>query len=190
MATAGQLGMQPGPGGHLHAAALLIVDLQGLLRGRPAGRVGAAEPRAVPARPAQLTGGPSRRIGVEDPVAADAGQHRHRQVGQVHGERDRVVAGVEDEQRCCAPDVEPAGQRADLRGGGGSQVLAEWHARGIDLRGPGVPGDVEPSDPGAAPAGRLGRQHVDQLEQRIAAPTQASVQPAAEVPQASRVVLI
>lgn len=81
-AAAGRLGMQSCPGGHLDPAVLLILDGQGLLRRRPAGRVGTDEAGAMPAPTAQLTGSPGRRTGVEDPIAADAHQHRSGQTGE------------------------------------------------------------------------------------------------------------
>jgi hypothetical protein len=135
-AAAGQLRVQACPGGHLHPAVLIVVGLKNVIRGRPGGRVGAAESGAVPARPAQLAGSSGRRVGVEDPVGTDPHQHRHRYIGQVDGERDRVVAGVEDEQRHRHRGAEPFQQRPDLGGGDGPEVLAWGQPPHIQRRGP------------------------------------------------------
>jgi len=44
-------------------------------------------------------GGARRWVGVEDPVVADPAEHLGTQVFQIVTDRDRVIAGIEDEQR-------------------------------------------------------------------------------------------
>ena len=60
-------------------------------QGARPGRVRSAGGR----RPAHLPRTPDRRRGAEDSVAADPDQDRHRQVGKIDGERDRVITSAE-----------------------------------------------------------------------------------------------
>jgi len=58
---------------------------------------------------------------------------RYCQVGEVDGQRDRVVAGVEDEQRHHFAPPQPGGQGADLGGGDPADVLTpgtRWASTG------------------------------------------------------------
>jgi hypothetical protein len=50
-------------------------------------------------RPADAAGGRRQRIGVEQPVGADAHEDARSRSGEAMPERDRVVARVEHEQR-------------------------------------------------------------------------------------------
>ena len=93
------LGMQPTPGGHGHAAVLVVAGVQGGGRGRPGGWVGAVELGAVAARPANLARWWRWRISIEAAVRAQPHQHRHPFLGQVEGQLGRVVAAVEHKPR-------------------------------------------------------------------------------------------
>ena len=52
-------------------------------------------------------------VGIEDPVIADADHDRRGEIAEFVGQRDRVVAGVEDEYRDRCRGVVAAGLRMD-----------------------------------------------------------------------------
>ena len=98
-----ELRMQARPGRHLDPAVARIVAGEGGARSRPGGLLGAGEPGPVAPRPAHRPRPGRDRIGVEEPVAADADADGRPDVGEARGERDRVVAGVEHEERGTGP---------------------------------------------------------------------------------------
>jgi len=121
-ATSAQLGMQPRPRLHDHLPVPVVGGGQRGNRGRPGRRVLAGEPLSVLARPAGGARRPLGRVGGEHPVRPDADQHRRPQLGEVDGERDRVGAGVEHQQRDLRGSTKPAEQRRDLCDGRGGRI--------------------------------------------------------------------
>jgi len=95
-------------------------------------------------------------VGVEDAVAADADQDLRGGVGQCGADRDRVVAGVEDEHRHLAVVGQALREPGDLLDGERCGIAGGWDPRGVYRRGPGVEGPVELGDPLVGPAGADG----------------------------------
>ena len=112
-AAAAEFGVQPVPGEHAHGAVAGVGRGQFVVGVGPAGRVGAAEPGAVAAGSTDGAGCGCDRVGVEDPVVTDADHDRCAEIGQRVGERDGVVAGVEDEHRHRAGAVIGGGEAGD-----------------------------------------------------------------------------
>ena len=102
---------------------------------------------------ARWTVGSRRRVGVEDPVVADAAQHLAAHVGEFVADGDRVVAGVEHEQRHLAVVAEQLDEAADLLDGGGGRVAGGRDPAHVQRRGPAVGRPVELADPLVGPAG-------------------------------------
>ena len=163
---AGRMGllfrMQAGPG--LDADPPVLLVLRGVLRGRgrPGARGLAVELRAMSARPARRAGFGGVGVGVEAAIGTEPDQDGDRHLGQSQAHCDRVVAGVEDEQREAAPTRPPPDQSRDLRDRDGVGVLGWVDPPDIQWGGPAIPSETELDQPLVGPAGH------DRLAGRVA----------------------
>lgn len=119
VAAAAESGMQTTPGGHVHGAVAVIGGDRFVVWVRPGLGFGAAAALAVTAGPPGGAGLGVSGMGVEDAVIADPDHHAGRGVGQFVGQRDRVVAGVEDKRRSLVVGWAGFGSDGWLRPGSG-----------------------------------------------------------------------
>ena len=88
-----------------------------------------------------------RRIGIDDPIVADPGEELDPGVAEAVSDGDRVVAGVEDEQRRLTIGGKHVDQSADLVGGGCGCVLLGCDPPDVDWRRPAVGRERQLADP-------------------------------------------
>ena len=97
-----------------------------------------------------------RRVVLEHPVVADWAEHLDPRAGELVAERDRVVAGVEDEER----DLTVVGQEheedADLAERGRGRVAAWDETHRVERLGPRVVRPAELAHPLLATPATIG----------------------------------
>ena len=94
---------------------------------------------------------PRWRVGVEDAVVADAAEHLCPATAEVVAHRDRVVAGVEDEQRHLVVTGQQPDETAELVDGGIRRIRQGRDAAHVDRRRPAVRRPRELADPLVVP---------------------------------------
>ena len=104
-------------------------------------------------RPAAAVGGRRGRVGVEAAVAPQAHQDGGAGVRQPQRQLERVVAGVEDEQRRRAVGRVMAQEALDLLDGDGLGVLGRVDALHVERRRPALAREAELGEPLVRPAG-------------------------------------
>jgi hypothetical protein len=97
-----------------------------------------------------------RWVGIEDAVVADPAEHLGTQVFQIVTDRDRVIAGIEDEQRDVAVCGKETDESAHLVDAGRRRVHKRRDALCIERCGPGVRCPVELADPLVGPSWTIG----------------------------------
>jgi hypothetical protein len=140
----------PDLNGHRPVAG--IEQLEVLGRSRQALRIGEAQCPAVASRSPALSAA-SRRIGVKDALGTDAAAHLDALVTKVVADADRVIAGVEDEQRHLAVGRLECQQTPHLDDRGGRGIDVARDALEIDRHDPRVRARQQADDELIGPAG-------------------------------------